>query len=365
VLVAGVMLYSLIKGGAMRVHPYALSQYMYTFERGLLVRGLPGHLAYLKCGEDWECVGRFVDVTSTLALGFFALMVFLVVRAQSRSGAALLLLAIAASGPLLVSVASTRGYHDALTLGLGLLAYYCYLKARFVLALLTFGAALLVHEIVAIYTLPLFVLPALVRQSPRRWFARIAVLLSLMVATHTVVRQGAASTSQRRLLERKLKASAPELSDRWRGYRRYGPVAAKPTSTTPRPKRLQSLQRAYLRPYLLPIAVMVALATIVLIRRLRLLELPIYVGLMVAPLSVYLVAWDYNRLASLASLTALIVCVEVFRRFGGRDATLWLAIPALLLLWVQLPDPYTSLTKQYARRKTALRALHELVEEAN
>lgn len=222
--------FSLLKGFARRVHPYALSQYMYTFERGFLVRALPGHAAKLVCDEQFECIGRLVDVLSTLAVVGFAIVLFVVVRARLASSSGSLLLAVVGSGPLLVSIGATRGYRDALTLTLGLLAYYCYTLGRRWLALLLFGVALLVHEIVAVYVLPLFVLPALVRQPLGRRLRHVAVVLGLALATHSVVRAGAADRAQRRLLVSKLERSARELSQRWRGYRRFGPLAARSCS---------------------------------------------------------------------------------------------------------------------------------------
>lgn len=63
---------------------------------------------------------------------------------------------------------------------------------------------------------------------------------------------------------------------------------------------------------------------------------------MVAPLGVVVVAWDYDRLASLGGTTAVVVCAEVFRRFGGRRAAAWMAAPVGVLVFVQLSDPYSA-----------------------
>jgi hypothetical protein len=355
-LVLAIMAYTAAKGFALRPHPYALSQYMYTYERGFLVRGLLGHLSKLACDERFDCVWRFVDVTSTIAIVGFILVLFSAVFARYRSYTALLLLALVGSGPLLVSVGAARGYHDAMTLGLGVLAFHSYSRGRIALTCVSFGLALLVHEIVAIYLLPLFVMPMLERQPVRRWFRRVLVVLALSLATYTVVRAGAADHTQSRFLAAKLSRSAPELSEGWSGYEYYGAFASRKESTRLRPERLENLLHPWNRPYLTPLAALFVLAASVLLRRLR-WESPVYLALMVAPLGVYLVAWDYDRLGSLSGLTAVFVCAEVFRRFARPGAAVWIALPALYLVFVQLGDSYEGLTGHYAREWTALRAL--------
>lgn len=354
-LVLGVLAYTLAKGFASRPHPYALTQYMYTYEGGFLVRGLPGQLAALACGERFDCVWQFVNVTSSIAVCAFALILFYAVIARYRSYTALLLLAVVGSGPLLVSIGAARGYHDALTLGLGVLAFYFHTRGRTGLALVSYGLALLVHEIVAIYVLPLFVLSTLSPQPLRRRVRHAAVLLSLLLATGAVVRFGVADPDQSRFLAEKLRRSAPTLSEGWWGYEPYGASASRDQSWL-YPDRLEHLRADWNRPYLTPLAALVALTALLLLLRRR-WELPVYLVLMVVPLSVYLVAWDYDRFSSLSGLTGLFVCLEVFKRFGRHGAALWIAAPALYLVTMQLSEPFEGLSGHYARGRTAFGAL--------
>jgi 4-amino-4-deoxy-L-arabinose transferase-like glycosyltransferase len=385
-LVLGIMAHSLAKGFALEVHPYALSQYMYSYEQGLLVRGLPGQVTKLACRERFECIERAVDVTSAIVVVGFVFALVLVVRAQWRSERAMWLLALVGSGPLLVSIGATRGYHDSLTLALGLLAYYCYRRRRTLLSLILFGVALLVHEIVAIYVLPLFALPLLTPQRPKRWFKHVAVVALMVAGTLLLVRKGAADDRQQRALVAKLERSAPELSHGWRGYGNFGLIASEGSNSSRLHfARLKSLSRPDLRAYLLPIVVLVVLAAVVLLRRVvtrpqrrpqslaspvrrfnrnrAVYEALLYLSLMVLPLMVYVVAWDFVRLACLASVTGVVVCAEVFRRFAAPTTPAWVGCLIAICGLIQLAEPYPKVVKRYARNHTALAALRHRFAE--
>ena len=351
VLVIGV---ALAKGGAREVHPYALSQYTYTYQHGFLIRGLPGELARWVCGKDAHCLESGAEVIGTLALfGLVAVLLF-VVKGQAWTRASLLLLALVASGPALVSLGATRGYHDALTLLIGLLAYHFYRRDQLLLASACFCVALLVHELVAIFVLPLFVLePSLLRfrQWSRRHTARVATIAALGVAALGVVHFGHADREQQRAITAALKRNAPHHQQGFRGYRAFGATAATKRApvTTKNARDLE--QRRYQRYWLTPLLLGAGVIGLSLWKR-RFAELPLWLVIGAAPHAIYLVAWDVDRMLSLTGLTALFVVLEILRRCEIRSAPLWVALPVLAVIVWQLAEPYAQLTRRYARGDT-------------
>jgi hypothetical protein len=345
---AVVLLSALGRGFSREVHPYALSQYQYTYERGFLIRGLPGELAFLACGRSLDCLVPLVGIVGTCSVLAFTLVLWLVVQARTRFGvAANLTLAALGSGPLLVQIGAGRGYHDALTLALGIAAYYAYLTRRFVASALLFGVALLVHELVAVYVLPLFALPLLASPRERRvTLQRLAVALVLAASAVAVVKFGHATPAQRRDIAGRL-AESRSLGGHWRAYRKAGIAAAKTEPGTLSPTRYEQLRRPLVVRYLAPLAGALALVLALLIVRREALWFPLYAAVLLAPLAVLLVAWDVERLLSLAGTTALFVCVAVLERTGVRRAPFYL-LPLVLAVAVLGLTTHYNVTGRYA-----------------
>ena len=338
---AAVMLISLGRGFAREVHPYALSQYQYTYAHGFLIRGLPGELARHACGGSSACLLSLVEVVGTCSVLAFVLTLWLVVQAQSRwAPAANLTLAAFAAGPLLVQIGAGRGYHDALTLALGLAAYHAFVRRRFVTSVLLFGLGLLVHELVAVYILPLFALRLLFSVRERPLFLRqLGVVLVLTAGAVAVVKLGHASPAQRRDIETRLAASG-QLARHWRQYRSAGIAAAKATTDRSNGARPSQLTRPAVRRYFAPLTLALLLIAALLLAQRSLLLFPLYAALLLAPLAVLLVAWDIERLLSLAGLTALCVCLAVEERGAVRRAPLYALVATLALATLGLKTHY-------------------------
>lgn len=347
-----VLLLALGRGYSRQVHPYALGQYQYTYARGFLIRALPGELARLTCGDSIECLSRFVEVTGTVAVFAFTLVLWLVTQARGGRGAAAnLTLGVLGAGPLLVQIGAGRGYHDALTLTLGLLAYYAFLRRRWLTSVLLFGVALLVHELVAVYVLPLFVLPLLTSLKERALLWRQgAVLLALVACSVAVVELGHATPAQQREIASRLAASR-ELARHWRQYGSAGMAAAKIRPHTPNWARFREFRRPAMARYLAPLAAALALALGLLARRRQALWFPLYAALIVAPLAILLVAWDTDRLTALAGTTALFVCLAVEERTASRNAPRYALVLALALAALGLTTRY-DLAGRYAYNGT-------------
>jgi hypothetical protein len=338
---AAAILVSLARSFSRQVHPYALSQYQYTYEHGFLIRGLPGELARVACGRSSDCLVSLVEVVGTVSVLAFALVLWLVVQAQSRSApAANLTLTAVASGPLLVQIAAARGYHDALTLALGLVAYHAFVRRRFVTSVLVFGLALLVHELVAVYILPLFALRLALSLRERPLFVRqLAVVLLLGVAALGVVKLGHASGRQQREIASRL-AGTQELARGWRQYRPAGVAAAKLEPGAVNAGRLRELTRPPNPRYLAPLALALVLVLLLLALNRALLWFPLYAAALVAPVAILLVAWDVERLLSLAGLSALFVCLVALERTAVRRAPVYVLAATLTLCAVGVGTHY-------------------------
>jgi hypothetical protein len=323
-LSAVAVLVALARSFSRSVHPYALSQYQYTYEHGFLIRGLPGELAALACGRSSDCLVSLVEVVGTLSLLAFALVLWFVVQAQSRRApAANLTLAAFASGPLLVQLGAARGYHDALTLALGLGAYHAFVRRRFVTSVLLFGVGLLVHELVAVYILPLFALHLALSARERPLFRKqLGVVLVLSAAALAVVKLGHASPRQQREIASRL-AESEHLSRGWRQYRVAGLAAAKTQATALNGARFHEIVRAPNLRYAVPLALALLLIASLLAFNRALLWFPLYAAALLAPLAILLVAWDVERLLSLAGLTALFVCLAALEQTSVRRAPLY------------------------------------------
>lgn len=347
---------TLLKGAARDVHPYALSQYTYTYQHGFLLRGLPGELMRQVCGRNASCIEMGAEVLGSAALlGVVAVLLF-VVKGQLWAQSSLLALALVASGPALVSLGATRGYHDALTLLLGLLGYHFYRRERLLLGALLFGVALLVHELVAFFVLPLFLLdPSLFRWREDPWRALTcgATVALLGAAALGVAHFGRADREQKRAIVAALKRNAAEHQQGFRAFRSYGPVAAT-ARAAPTVKHARALrQNRYRRYWLTPALLGAAVVVIAIVKR-RFAELPLWLAIGAVPHAIHFLAWDVDRMLSLTGITALFVVVEVLRRCEIRGAPLLVSVPVIGVIAMQLFEPYTQLTRRYARGDTVL-----------
>lgn len=338
---AAAVLLSLARSFSRQVHPYALSQYQYTYEHGFLIRGLPGELAEFVCGRSSDCLVSLVEVVGTASVLAFALVLWFVVQAQSRFGpAANLTLAAFASGPLLLQIGAGRGYHDALTLTLGLAAYHAFVRRRFVASVLLFGLGLLVHELVAVYILPLFALRLTLSLAERPLlFRQLGVIVVLSIAAVAVVKLGHASPKQQREIASRL-ADSQHLSRGWRQYRRAGIAAARTEPGHWNGSRFRELtQPPHLR-YIVPLALGLALIFLLFALHRALLWFPLYAAALIAPLAILLVAWDIERLLSLGGLTALFVCLAALERTAVRRAPLYVLAATVVLALVSIQTHY-------------------------
>jgi hypothetical protein len=342
-----VLLFALGRGYSRRVHPYAFSQYQYTYMRGFLIRALPGEVAQWTCGHSTECLSRFVEVSGTVSVFAFTLVLWLVTQARGGRSAANLTLGAFGAGPLLVQIGAGRGYHDALTLTLGIGAYYAFLRRRWFATMLLFGVALLVHELVAVYVLPLLVLPILASLKERALLLRQgAVLLVLAACAAAVVELGHASPAQEREVASRLRASTT-LGRHWKQYRSAGVAAAKIRPATLSAARFGDFRRPAMARYLVPLAGALLLVLGLLAARRQALWFPPYAVLILAPLAILLVAWDTDRLTALAGTTALFVCLAVEERTELRCAPRYVFVLALALAALGLTTRY-NLAGRYA-----------------
>ena len=82
-----------------------------------------------------------------------------------------------------------------------------------------------------------------------------------------------------------------------------------------------------------------------LIARGQALWFPVYAALLLAPLTILLVAWDVERLVTLAGTTALMVCLAVEERCRIRQAPLYALAATLALASVGLTARYKEVNR--------------------
>lgn len=351
-----VALFSLCKGFALSPHPYAYSQYLYTYEHGFLIRGLMGQVAHLLFGDDYGALRVAVDVLSAVSVAALVLGLFALFRWRYDTGpVARLVFLLVASGPLFVTLGATRGYHDAPMLGMGLIAYVLYGARRYLAAFACLTLGVLIHELVVMYVLPLFAVDLLDRGGARtETLRRGGVILAVALVTCTVVWQGRATDAQYDHLVGALERSEPVLGEGWDGYLRWGPFAAgNSVGATAKTYRLKQLVwKKKVRPYLMANLAVLLLVPGILVRRREYGRAAVYAGILLAPHAAYLFAWDLNRLMSLATFTGLVAGMHVAstsRVAAGR----WLTVPVLVFTLIQLATRY-DVVDQYARGATLL-----------
>jgi len=197
-----------------------------------------------------------------------------------------------------------------------------------------------VHELVAVYILPLFALRLALSFDERPLFVRqLAVILVLGVAVVAVVKLGHASPKQQREIATRL-AESEHLSRGWRQYRASGIAAARTQPGDLNPARFRELARPPNPRYVAPLALGLALVLLLFAVHRALLWFPLYAAALAAPLAILLVAWDIERLLSLAGLTALFVCLAALERTGVRRAPLYALAATLVLTLVSVQTHY-------------------------
>lgn len=164
-LLSLLIVWAYLRGFALFMEPYALGQYLYTYEEGFLIRGFLGSLFEFIGGPEPMAVRAIAEEFSTwFYFLFIATLIgtFIKLRPNeppsthpdSTSFANLLFLVLL-SGPLLVGIGATRGFFDTYILTLALLAYLAFVHHRLILAFLLTSLATLIHEQVAFTVLPM------------------------------------------------------------------------------------------------------------------------------------------------------------------------------------------------------------------
>lgn len=164
----GLVLWAIFRGLALHPEPYALGQYLYGYEQGFLIRGLIGTLARFAVGDAPMAMYGFVWYWSLMVLLFTAIWTLNLGKLRNhvpdnRRPLFDLLLLVLFSGPLLVTFSATRGFHDALVLGLGVIAWQLISvtsrpsikTGSYAIGLMLL--ALLIHELVWFYLFPVLV----------------------------------------------------------------------------------------------------------------------------------------------------------------------------------------------------------------
>ncbi|NIO29202.1 MAG: hypothetical protein GTO29_11690 [Candidatus Latescibacteria bacterium] len=363
IIVFVVGIFSLIKGFAIHPHPYALSQYLYTYEGGFLVRGLLGQTASLLFDADYVQIKKLVEIISIcFVLLFFVAINLTFLNISNNREENLLLFLIIVSGPLLVSIGSTRGYHDALMLSLGLFSYNFFVDKKYIISIILLSIAILIHEIVTVYILPLLALHLIdYKIDPLR---KIITILFITILTITVLIIGKADNNQVQILKSKIAESTSVLSNGWEGYQKYGPHAAlrKPPShwqSLRFKERLMDVFRNILHKrnasYLSINIVLIILGIYITLKNKSLFKTIYILALFLSPHIIHLIAWDSNRFLSLSTLTSCFILLHLINKnYGSLKKILRFCAPVLVI--IQICTDY-DVIEQYAGNETLLRAV--------
>jgi hypothetical protein len=176
----------------------------------------------------------------------------------------------------------------------------------------------------------------------------VAVIAALGTAALGVVHFGKADREQKRAIQEALKRNAPEHQQGFRAYRAFGATAATTRAPVTTNNARDLDQRRYRRYWLTPFLLASAVLALSIWKR-SFAELPLWLAICAAPHAIYLVAWDVDRMLSLTGLTGLFVLVEVLRRYRIERAPLLVVLPVLAVILWQLAEPYSQLTRRYAR----------------
>ncbi|MCB1738606.1 MAG: hypothetical protein KDI42_10800 [Gammaproteobacteria bacterium] len=340
-LIAALLIWNFLRGFALHPDPYALGQYFYTYEGGFLIRGLMGSVVTALAGPEPMAMHGLILVLSVIEyLGLIAVLLWVFKQLRNAPEPARttdnLLFLILLSGPFLVGIGATRGFHDALILSLGLLAWLAWTRARPLLAWVLMALATLIHEQIVFFILPamgwwLWIHPQ------RRGLAIPGTaglsLAAMAVLTIPVVHFGKASPEQLEIIQHKIEIAlrTPYL-EVWGNPQYIGIAAANDVIEN---LSLHNYARLRYPGHLLMLGPALAfwlLAAGPLIANRRWADMAMLSLAMLLPHSLYLFAEDVHRYLPYSGLTAFLIALHSLRRFPlSEPSPDWLK-PAILML---------------------------------
>ncbi|MCP5141381.1 MAG: hypothetical protein H6980_03370 [Gammaproteobacteria bacterium] len=360
-LIAALLAWNFLRGFALYPDPYALGQYFYTYEGGFLIRGLMGSLVTALAGPAPMDMREAILLLSVIEYLLFIAMlwsVFTRLRADDDANRTLinLLFLVLLSGPLMVGIGATRGFHDSLILTIGLLAWLDFRAQRFLRSGLWMLLAILIHEQIVFFILPVMGWWTWLHRDGLRLDHRAAMTLILLsAATLLVVVLGQASPAQLAILEAKLNGAlqTPYLEQWGHPFK---------TLWAARNDALSNIGLTYLERLrfpghqimLLPTLLFWAVAATVrwrdtARRRGRGADLAMLAVAMLMPHLLYLVAEDVHRYIPYTNLTAFLIALTTLRQHGPAKpladwarALLIVAILGQTAMWDYDPAHYNA-----------------------
>ncbi len=354
ILCVTVSIFSLVKGLAIAPHPYALSQHLYSYENGFLIRGLLGQIYSFFFDNNWYLIKQAVNISSLVTCFTVTGYVIYLVHYRFYSQCTPYFFLLVASGPLFVTIGATRGYFDSYILLLGLLSYFSYKDQRMVQSIALFSVALLIHEMVAIFILPLFVLDLMGKQK-KEVLIRGGVILVLVFGTIMVTTFGIATEKQADAIQQKAVDAAESLSEGWRPFEELTCYAVR--NNPARAREIPMIDKIINRVWKWKAYIFANVAIIFLV------VLPflgseygkalVIAGVSFSPHVINFIAFDHNRFMGLATLTSLVAGLTVFSthqqfklRNGLKGAIVIISLVQLCIVYDVVP--------QYARGNTLL-----------
>lgn len=374
-LVAVLLIWNFLRGFALHPDPYALGQYFYTYEGGFLIRGLMGSLVTTVAGPEPMAMHRVILILSVIEyLGLIAVLLWVFGKLRHPDGPARatdnILLLILLSGPFLVGIGATRGFHDSLILSLGLLAWLAWVRERPLIALILMALATLIHEQVVFFILPamgwwLWIHPQ--HRGRRLPLTPSLSLAGMCVITLLVVHFGKASPAQLDLIHHKVAVAleTPYL-EVWANPQFIEIAAA---NDVPRNVSLHNYARLRFPGHLIMLSPALAfwlLAARPAFAQRRWAGIGVMTFAMLLPHSLYLFAEDVHRYIPYAGLTAFLIALHSLSlapstvRFPFlSNAVLLVFVLAQTLFWDYDPVHYN------ARNSTPLLELIRTVGDPN
>ncbi len=328
-LLLTIITWAFIRGFALHPEPYGLSQYLYTYEEGFLIRGLVGSLFNFLVGPSPIAIKELAVWTSLpIYIGFIVVLIIsfhkLTSMRERESKTDKLLFLVLISGPLLVGISATRGYHDTLILTLGLISYLSLRAEKPIQSLLWMSLALLIHEQVVFFILPFMGLHLwLQRHSHDQYIYRLETLVLILLAALTVIViwQGQADARQALLLVEKIElALETDFFETWSDpYLTLFPAhndVLHSLSLDNLPLILQANHLAMLATSV----IFWLLGMQILIGQKKWADSLMFSFACLLPHTIYLVAWDVYRYLGYASMTSFFLLMEVRRHNPHKKA---------------------------------------------
>lgn len=346
-LIVLLLLWNVIRGFALHMEPYGLGQYFYTYDGGFLIRGLMGTLVRWIAGPEPMAIYAFLEVFTVIEYLLFVLVLlwtFQRLRGDdpTRREFHNLLFLVLISGPLLVGIGGTRGFHDVLIMSLGLMAYLAFRSHRLLLALALVTLATLIHEQLAFFLYPALGWRVWTRArhlAPQQRLISVLpsvlALAAMCMVTLAVTELGKGSPEQLQILiDRVTEALHTPYLDRWADpYLTVLAASNNPTSNI----TLDNFERYIIfRGHLVMLATTVLfwmLGAWVLLQRHRLLDLFVYTIAHALPFTLLLLAYDVHRYTALSTLPSYLICVHTVKHYAVRPLPPPY-IPALILVIV-------------------------------